>query len=103
MAFGLLGWKDQVDHGISLSTVADQFVFSAEFQNTYGNLSNQGFVEQLYHNVLVRAGEAAGVAGWTAQLTSGQMDRGDVLLGFSESLEPQLNTASVIDHGVWFV
>ena len=66
MAFGLLGWKDAVDHGMSLSTVADGFVFSAEFQNTYGNLSNQGFVEQLYHNVLDRAGEAAGVAGWTA-------------------------------------
>ena len=90
---GLLGWKDAVDHGMSLSTVADGFVFSAEFQNTYGNLSNQGFVEQLYHNVLDRAGEAAGVAGWTAALASGQMDRGDVLLGFSESLEHQLNTA----------
>ena len=103
MAFGLLGWKDQVDHGMSLSTVADQFVFSAEFQNTYRNLSNQGFVEQLYHNVLDRAGEAAGVAGWTAALASGQMDRGDVLLGFSESMEHQVNTAGVIDHGIWIV
>ena len=61
--------------------MADGFVFSAEFQNTYGNLSNQGFVEQLYHNVLDRAGEAAGVAGRTAALNSGQMDRGDVLAG----------------------
>ena len=86
---GLLGWKDAVDHGMSLSAVADGFASSAEFQNTYGNLSNQGFVEQLYHNVLDRAGDAAGVAGWTAALASGQMDRGDVLLGFSESLEHQ--------------
>ena len=100
---GLLGWKNAVDHGMSLSTVADGFAFSAEFQNTYGNLSNQGFVEQLYHNVLDRAGEAAGVAGWTAALASGQMDRGDVLLGFSESMEHQLNTAGVIDHGIWIV
>ena len=100
---GLLGWKDYVDNGMSLSTVADWFVFSAEFQNKYGNLSNQGFVEQLYHNALDRAGEAAGVAGWTAALDSGQMDRGDVLLGFSESLEHQLKTASVIDHGIWIV
>ena len=100
---GLLGWKNAVDNGMSLSAVADGFAFSAEFQNTYGNLSNQGFVEQLYHNVLDRAGEAAGVAGWTAALASGQMDRGDVLLGFSESMEHQINTASVIDHGIWFV
>ena len=55
---GLLYWKNQVDDGNSLSTVADSFAFSAEFQNTYGNLSHQGFVEQLYHNVLDRAGEA---------------------------------------------
>ena len=100
---GLLGWKDAVDHGMSLSAAADGFAFSAEFQNTYGNLSNQGLVEQLYHNVLDRAGEAAGVAGWTAALNSGQMDRGDVLLGFSESLEHQLKTESVIDHGIWIV
>ena len=65
--------------------MANSFAFSAEFQNTYGNLSHQGFVELLYHNVLDRAGEGAGVAFWTAALASGQMDRGDVLLGFSES------------------
>ena len=68
---------------MNLSAVADGFAFSVEFKNTYGSLSNQGFVEQLYHNVLDRAGEAAGVAGWTAALNSGQMDRGDVLFGFS--------------------
>ena len=100
---GLLGWKNAVDHGMSLSTVADGFASSAEFQHTYGNLSNQGFVEQLYHNVLDRAGEAAGVAAWTAVLASGQLDRGDVLLGFSESLEHQIQTASVIDHGIWLI
>jgi Domain of unknown function (DUF4214) len=46
--------------------------------NTRSNLSNQGFVEQLYHNVLDRAGEPGGVAYWTAALASGQVDRGDV-------------------------
>ena len=100
---GLLYWKNSVDHGTSLSAVADGFASSAEFQHTYGNLSNQGFVEQLYHNVLDRAGEATGVAYWTAALASGQVDRGDVLLGFSESLEHQVNTAGVIDHGIWFI
>jgi hypothetical protein len=36
-------------------------------------------------------------------LASGQLDRGDVLLGFSESLEHQIQTASVIDHGIWLI
>jgi hypothetical protein len=31
------------------------------------------------------------------------MDRGDVLLGFSESMEHQLKTADVIDHGILIV
>ena len=100
---GLLAWKGYVDNGMSLSTVADGFAFSPEFQNTYGPLDNQHFVERLYLNVLDRAGEATGVAGWTAWLNSGQMDRGDVLLGFSESLEHQVNTMGIIDHGILIV
>jgi hypothetical protein len=36
-------------------------------------------------------------------IASGQMDRGDVLLGFSESLEHQVNTMGVIDHGILIV
>jgi Domain of unknown function (DUF4214) len=102
-AAALLAWKGYVDNGTSLSAVADGFAFSAEFKSTYGNLSNEGFVDLLYHNVLHRAGDAAGLAGWTAALASGQMDRGDVLLGFSESLEHQVNTMGVIDHGILIV
>jgi hypothetical protein len=45
----------------------------------------------------------AGLAYWTTGLASGQMDRGDVLLGFSESMEHQIKTAGVIDHGIWII
>ena len=100
---GLLGWKSAVDNGMSFSTVADEFVFSAEFQNTHGNLSDHEYVKQLYLDALDREGEDAGVAGWTAALASGQMDRGDVLLGITESMEHQIKTASVIDYGIWIV
>ena len=97
---GLLYWKDQIDHGTSLSTVAAAFASSSEFQNTYGNLSNQAFVDLIYHNVLHRAGDPGGVAFWTNALASGQTNRGDVLLGFSESTEHQVNTVGIIDHGI---
>ena len=100
---GLLYWKDAVDHGTSLSTVAEAFASSSEFQSTYGNLSNQGFVDQIYHNVLHRAGDPGGVAFWTTALASGQTDRGEVLLGFSESTEHQVNTVGIIDHGILIV
>lgn len=102
-AGSLITWKGYVENGMSLSTVADAFVASVEFQSRYGSLSNRGFVEQLYHNVLDRAGDDAGIAGWTALLDGGKMDRGDVLLGFSESTEHQVTTAGIIDRGIWFI
>lgn len=102
-AGSLITWKSYVDNGMSLSTVADAFVASVEFQSKYGSLSNRGFVEQLYHNVLGRGGDDAGIAGWTAFLDGGKMDRGDVLLGFSESTEHQVTTAGIIDRGIWFI
>jgi hypothetical protein len=91
-ANGLLGWKSAVNNGTTLATVADGFVGSAEFQSTYGSLTNQQFVELLYHNVLDRTGEPAGVSAWTHMLDGGVYDRGDVLLGFSESFEHQMKT-----------
>lgn len=42
------------------------------FQATYGSLSNQAFVEALYTNLLGGAGDAAGIAFWTAALDGGQ-------------------------------
>ena len=92
-ANGLVGWKNAIDNGMSLSTAADGFAASAEFQQKYGTLTNQQFVEQLYHNVLDRDGDAAGVSGWTNYLNSGAGDRGDVLLGFSNSFEHQARDA----------
>ncbi|QLQ12135.1 MAG: DUF4214 domain-containing protein [Brevundimonas sp.] len=35
-----------------LETLSQEFVNSVEFQNTYGSLSNQQFVEQMYLNCL---------------------------------------------------
>jgi hypothetical protein len=98
---GLTDWTSKVKGGVALADVADGFVFSSEFQSRYSGLSNQQFVEQLYLNALDRNGEAEGVAGWTALLDSGQMDRGDVLLGFSESPEHQIKTQPLFDGGIF--
>jgi hypothetical protein len=71
---------------VTLVQVADFFTASPEFQATYGALDNTAFVTLLYGNVLGRAPDAGGLAGWVGALDGG-MTRGQVLVGFSESPE----------------
>ena len=70
----------------TIEQVAQTFVESQEFQSHYGALDNTAFVQQLYRNVLGRAGEQDGVNYWTGQLDAGET-RGGVLLGFATSFE----------------
>ena len=84
---GHLGWTARLLAGTPLLSAITGFVGSAEFQRTYGATGNADFVTLLYNNVLDRAPDAGGLAGWTARLDSGGMSRAQVVLGFSESLE----------------
>jgi hypothetical protein len=95
---GLGFWMSHLDNGMSLQTVAKAFLDSAEFQARYGSLSNEGFVNGLYTNVLHRAGEAAGVAYWVDKLEHGT-GRADLLIGFSESAENVAEIVKVIGNG----
>jgi V8-like Glu-specific endopeptidase len=93
---GLNYWTHQIDSNtLQLGNISIAFINSAEFQNRYGTLSNQNFVEQLYRNALGRAGEASGVAYWTSQLNAGE-SKGSVLTAFSDSFENKLNTQTTI-------
>jgi Ca2+-binding RTX toxin-like protein len=96
---GLAGWINFLDTGGAVLTMADQFIKSQEFQNTYGALDNTRFVQLLYNNVLHRNGEAAGVSGWVGGLNNG-MARAQVLSGFSESSENISNVAPKISGGI---
>jgi hypothetical protein len=95
-AGGFAFWVNELTSGArSLSQIADAMVgISPEFTDTYGNLDNAGFVNQLYLNVQDRPGEAGGVAFWTGRLDSGALTRGGVVLGFSESQEYREATGS---------
>ncbi|WP_299031815.1 DUF4214 domain-containing protein [uncultured Sulfitobacter sp.] len=85
---GHAGWvKTLFENTQSLSAVARGFVASAEFQQTYGALDTGGFVDLLYENVLGRAADASGRAGWIAQIDEAGMSRADAVIGFSESRE----------------
>jgi len=61
-------------------------VTSQEFQNTYGDLGNRAFIEQLYRNVLDREGDATGINAFTGALDGGQ-SRASVVIEFANSPE----------------
>ena len=60
---------------VTLTQLADFFTASPEFVALYGSLDNAQFVTLLYSNVLGRAPDPAGLAGWVALLDGG-MTRG---------------------------
>jgi hypothetical protein len=70
----------------NLRTMATFFTQSAEFNSSYGSLDQDGFIRQIYRNVLGREGEQGGVTYWNGQMSNG-MGRGTLLLRFAESPE----------------
>lgn len=83
---GLNYWGAQIAAGTPINAFANSVVQSPEFQGKYGALDSTAYVQQLYHNVLGRPGEAAGVNGWVGALNAGST-RGDVLAGFANGQE----------------
>lgn len=86
-ASGMDYWWKNVNGNWTLWRIADFFSQSQEFQDSYGSLDNGEYVDRVYQNVLGRAPEAAGRAYWVQQLASGKKNRGEVMVGFSESTE----------------
>ena len=92
-------WMSAMDDGMSLKTVAQAFVGSAEFAQRYGSAPTDAeFVNLLYNNVLHRAPEPAGNTFWLGHLAAG-LSRADALLAFSESAENTAAVAQVIANG----
>jgi Ca2+-binding RTX toxin-like protein len=83
---GLAGWTANLAGGQSLVSIAAAFASSQEFQDRYGSLSNQQFVEQMYRFCLDREGDPAGISGWVNNMNNG-LSRAEVLMFFSESAE----------------
>ena len=79
---GWLNWFTGLRNGATPASVLNLFLASAEFQNTYGSLSNSDFVTLVYRNVLGRAPDPGGFANWLGQLNGGQLSRGDVMGAF---------------------
>lgn len=93
---GLFGWVGAYRAGRALKDISGAFSGSAEFQLTYGALNNAQFVTLVYQNVLDRAPDQAGFNSWVALLNSG-VSRGEVMTGFTESVEFKAKTAAEVE------
>ena len=86
-AGGLNYWLNRRRAGWTLSKISSNFAGSAEFIRKYGSMTNRKFVENIYANVLQRAGDPAGIDYWTKKLDAKKASRGQVMINFSESNE----------------
>lgn len=97
---GLGYWINVLDHGASLSSVANGFLASYEFKAMMGtNDSDTSFITALYNHVLHRSPDSSGYAYWLNALAQGN-GRGAVLASFSESPENLLQTEGLVSNGV---
>jgi V8-like Glu-specific endopeptidase len=99
---GGLGFHiNDLDHGVHIAAVGAHFIASPEFSGMYGSLTDEGFVTQLYRNVLHREPDAGGLAYHVNNLQTTHT-RADVLVGFSESPENQANVIGAIQNGMTY-
>jgi hypothetical protein len=94
---GLDYWAGKYRGGMSIPSMSSSFAASPEFTTLYGSLSNQAFVQRIYENVLGRAGGSGEVGYWTGVLDRHEKNRGQVMVGFSESAENKTRLARDVD------
>lgn len=71
---GFEGWVDAANNGMTLTSVAQSMLSSAEYTSDYGAVAQRNpadFVSTLYANALGRSPEADGLQSWTSMLSQG--------------------------------
>ena len=93
-AGGLAFWRGVLETGVSMHTVADYIVGSAEFQSLVSGLTTDEIVEMFYQNGLERAADAGGKAFWAGVIDNGLGGWSDVLMQFAQGPEQDGQLAS---------
>ncbi|MGI3776324.1 MAG: DUF4214 domain-containing protein, partial [Janthinobacterium lividum] len=95
---GLAAYGGALDGGQGVAQVAAAMLASPEYAARFGAPSDAAFVGALYRNLLGRAPDAGGLAGYTAALAGGEA-RARLVAGFVDSGEARLATAGVTHLG----
>ncbi len=95
---GLAAYGGALDGGQGVAQIAAAMLASPEYAARFGAPSDTAFVTELYGNLLGRAPDAGGLAGYTAALAGGE-SRAQLVAGFVASDEARLATAGVTHLG----
>ena len=100
---GLGYWINDMDNGVSLTTIAQGFIASPEFQGKYGaNPPYQAYLNLLYNNILGRVPDTEGMNYWLTNMQDGVDTPAAVLASFSEGYENTANVAPDIANGIYY-
>lgn len=100
---GLRFWSGVADTTGDLDFIVENFISGSEYADTYGGTGTLEFLDLLYMNVLDRESDQAGVDFWSGAINSGAVDRSDVILDFTDSVENAADHAAVTDDGLFVV
>ncbi len=97
-AGGKIAYAGALDAGRSVQQVAAAMLASPEYAARFGAPGDAAFVTELYGNLLGRAPDPAGLAGYTAALAGGE-SRAALVAGIVGSDEARLATAPLTHEG----
>lgn len=93
---GAQNWLTAIDIGFTDVQVAQAFLSSPEFTDTWGTLTNEQYVELLYQNSFNRDADPQGLANWTAAIDMGLLSRAQVAVAIVGSPEGQASIDNVL-------
>lgn len=103
-AAGLGFWISAIDKGVTLESIASDFLSSKESTDLYGaSPSSDALVNAMYTNVLRRTPDPAGFAFWVDVLNKNAATRPAVLAAISEGAENKAAVAPEIAAGFSYV
>ena len=88
---GLQYWRNEAAAGMTIWRISDHFAGANEFAQRYGSLSNRGFIDLVYRNVMGRSPDSGGQRYWLDRLAAGT-SRGELMTYFSDSPEYRQRT-----------
>lgn len=94
-------WLDSIAKGVSLREMAQMFGRSDEFLGRFSTMSTPDFVRQLYLSALDREPDQEGFNFWVQHLSSGAMQRHDMVFAFAFSDEMGQNMGRLASVEPW--
>jgi len=85
---GLAYWTDQLAKGVTMTTIANSFSASAEYQAIYAGKSNLVLIDQLYQNLFGRTADVGGLLFWSNEMLAGRVTITTVASALSSGTTP---------------